>query len=232
VSAGKRSCNSLQHVRIIILGVLFILHYSCGRSNKNEPEKKEKLNYLHDIYPFISDSLVNVVIEIPAGTNEKWEVNKQTGNIECQQVTPDSLRMIDYLVYPANYGFVPQTLLSETDGGDGDPVDVFILGPSIPRGEIVKVRIVGIIHMIDDYELDPKLLAVDFDSPVLDVSSYEMLVNKYPGVVEIIRLWLSNYKGPGYIDILSVNDENDALHYLKRANFDYIELQTKQQRQQ
>ena len=226
--AGKLWCIILQPVRIFILGVVLASVLSCVSSNKTEPEIKEKLNYLHDISPFTSDSLVNVVVEIPAGTNEKWEVNKQTGNIEWQQVTPDSMRIIDYLVYPANYGFVPQTLLSETIGGDGDPVDVFILGPSIAQGRIVKAKIVGIIHMMDDSVWDSKLLAVDITSPGFNVNSYDMLVNQYPGVIEIMKLWLSNYKGPGYVDILSVNDETDALRYLKRANFDYIELQTKQ----
>ena len=214
-------------MRIIIFGGLFILLFSCGRSNKAEPEIKENLNYLHDIAPFTSDSLVNVVIEIPAGSNQKWEVNKETGRIVWQQVTPDSFRTVDYLAYPANYGFVPQTLLPVTTGGDGDPVDVFVLGQSIVRGNIVKARIVGIIHMMDDNEWDSKLLAVDINSPIFNVYSYEMLVNQYPGVVEIIKLWLLNYKGPGCVDILSVNDETDALQYLKRATFDYIELNTK-----
>lgn len=214
-------------MRFIILGGLFIFILSCVSSNKDEPEIEEKLNYLHDISPFTPDSLVNVVIEIPAGTNEKWEVNKETGNIEWQLVTPDSMRIINYLVYPANYGFVPQTLLSEAIGSDGDPVDVFVLGPSIARGKIVKAKIVGIIHMMDDSVWDSKLLAVDFTSPGFNVNSYEMLVNQYPGVIEIMKLWLLNYKGTGRVDILSVNDETDAISYLQRANFDYIELQTK-----
>ena len=208
---------------LFTLCVLILLH-ACGNSDRDENTVINAHNYLHDIAPFTSDSLVNVVIEIPAGTNQKWEVNKETGQIEWEQVTPDSFRVIDYLPYPANYGFVPQTLLPEASGGDGDPVDVFVLGSSIAREKIVKVRIVGIIHMLDDNEYDSKLLAVNTDEPGFDVNSFEMLNNNYPGVIDIIKLWLLHYKGPGSVEILSVNDEKDAVRYLKTAYNDYIEL--------
>ena len=200
-----------------------ILLNACDNSGRNENTVIYAHNYLHDIAPFTSDSLVNVVIEIPAGTSQKWKVNKVTGRIEWEQVTPDSFRLIDYLPYPANYGFVPQTLLPEASGGDGDPVDVFVLGSSIDREKIVKVRIVGIIHMLDDNESDSKLLAVSTDMPGFAVNSYEILNNNYPGVVDIIKLWLLHYKGPGSVEILSVNDEKDAIRYLKTAYNDYIE---------
>jgi inorganic pyrophosphatase len=201
--------------------VLILLHVCC---NPNRPEQPvvETTDFLHGIAAFTFDSLVNVVIEISAGTTEKWEVNKENGQIEWEQVMPDSLRTIDYLGYPANYGFVPQTLLPTTTVGDGDPVDVFVLGTSIARGKIVNVRVVGIIHMLDDHESDSKLLAVAVNEPGFDVHSFEMLVNEYPGVVDIIKIWLLHYKGSGRVEILSVNDEKDALRFLKTAHIDYI----------
>jgi inorganic pyrophosphatase len=205
---------------------VLILLYACGNSGRVENTVINTTNYLHDIVPFTSDSLVNVVIEIPAGTSQKWEVDKVTGQIEWEQVTPDSFRVINYLPYPASYGFVPQTLLPGANGGDGDPVDVFVLGSSIAREKIVKVRIVGIIHMLDDNESDSKLLAVNIDGPGFDVNSYEMLINNYPGVIDIIKLWLQHYKGPNKVKILSVNDEIDAVQYLKSAHVDYNELKT------
>lgn len=203
--------------------VLILLH-ACGNADRHEQPAVEKSDYLHSIAPFTSDSRVNVVIEIPAGTNEKWEVNKVTGQIEWERVTPDSLRIIDYLAYPANYGFVPQTLLPEITGGDGDPVDVFVLGPSIARETIISVRIVGIIHMLDDNESDSKLLAVEAKNSVFDVNSFEMLEKNYPGVVDIIKLWLLNYKGKDRIEILSVHDERHAVRYLREAHNEYINM--------
>ncbi len=206
---------------------VLVLLNACGNKVRVDKEANNPINLLHDISAFTSDSLVNVVIEIPAGTNQKWEVSKTSGQIEWEQVTPDSSRVIDYLPYPANYGFVPQTLLTEASGGDGDPVDVFVLGSSIDREKIVKVRIFGIIHMLDDNESDSKLLAVNIDGPGFDVNSNDMLNNNYPGVTDIIKLWLIHYKGPNKVKILSVNDETDAVQYLKAAHFDYIELKTK-----
>ena len=202
---------------------VLILLYACGNSRRIENASIETHNFLHDIAPFTADSLVNVVIEIPAGTNQKWEVDKVTGQIAWEQVTPDSFRVVNYLPYPANYGFVPQTLLPEGTGGDGDPVDVFVLGSSRDRSEIANVRIVGIIHMLDDDEVDSKLLAVDVNKPDLDAHTYDMLVTAYPGVVDIIKIWLSNYKGPNRGKIISVNDERDAIRFLKTSHIHYID---------
>ncbi len=206
---------------------VLIMLYACGSSGRVEKPLKNSTNFLHDIAPFTSDSLVNVVIEIPAGSNQKWEVNKDNGQIEREQVTPDSMRIVDYLAYPANYGFVPQTILPEASGGDGDPVDVFVLGSSIDRERIIKVRVIGIVHMLDDNESDSKLLAVNTEESGFDVISYEALNKNYPGIIDIIKLWLKHYKGDGQVEILSVNDEKDAVQYLKTAYDDYVELKTK-----
>lgn len=214
---------NLCRMKALFTICVFILLIACGNLGGDENTAIKPHNFLYNIAPFKSDSLVNVVIEIPAGSNQKWEVNKVTGRIEWEQVTPDSVRIINYLPYPANYGFVPQTFLPKATGGDGDPVDVFVLGSSIARERIVKVKIVGIIHMLDNSESDSKLLAVNTEEPGFDINSLEMLTNTYPGVIDIIKLWLINYKGPGKIKILSVNDEKDALRFLNTAHIDYID---------
>jgi inorganic pyrophosphatase len=164
--------NSGRFMKVWIMVFVFILLYACGNADRVEKSVNEKTDFLHDIATFTSDSLVNAVIEIPAGTNQKWEVNKVTGSIEWEHFTPDSSRVIDYLPYPANYGFVPQTGLPLESGGDGDPIDVFVLGPSIAREQIVSVRIIGIIHMLDDHESDSKLLAVSADNKRLNADNF------------------------------------------------------------
>jgi inorganic pyrophosphatase len=201
--------------------LLLILLNACSNKGSVENKVNNSVNLLHDIAPFTSDSLVNVVIEIPAGTNEKWEVDKVSGKIAWEQVTPDSMRVVKYLPYPANYGFVPQTLLTDASGGDGDPVDVFVLGASIDRGSITKVKIVGIINMLDDEKLDSKLLAVNVSESIFNVHTFEMLLNKYPGAVDIIKLWLLNYKGIGRVEIISVGDEKDAIQFLRTTHIAY-----------
>jgi inorganic pyrophosphatase len=207
---------------ILTIGLLVLLN-ACAQKVKEVDAGRRVNHLLHDIAPFTSDSLVNVVIEIPAGSNQKWELNKASGQIEWEQVSPDSFRVVNYLPYPANYGFVPQTILPEASGGDGDAVDVFVLGPAINRGMVVKVRVLGIIHMLDDDASDSKLLAVNTAESGFDVNSLEMLTQNYPGVIKIIKLWLLNYKETGMVEILSISDEADAVDYVNAAHFDYVE---------
>ena len=73
------------------------------------------------------------MIEIPTGTTAKWEVVKPSGELrwEFDQGRP---RVVRYLGYPGNYGMIPRTLLPKEEGGDGDPLDVVVLGPAVPRG--------------------------------------------------------------------------------------------------
>lgn len=218
----------IQHrMKVLYTVCVTLLFFACFNEDRVKSTTGKSQNLLHDIVPFTIDSIVNVVIEIPAGTSQKWEVNKTTGQIEWEQVAPDSLRVIDYLPYPANYGFVPQTLVSETGGGDGDPVDVFVLGSAIARETIINVRIVGMINMLDDNESDVKLLGVNVNETGFDVHSYQMLMTEYHGVVDIIKLWLLHYKGPDRIEILSIDDERDAIRFLKTAHKDYIDQKTK-----
>ncbi|MCH7396821.1 inorganic diphosphatase [Belliella sp. DSM 107340] len=200
-----------------------LLLLSCGVAEKTEHLDPDQINLLHGIAPFTSDSLVNMVIEIPAGTNQKWEVNKNSGHLEWQKITADSSRVVDYLSYPANYGFVPQTLLSEATGGDGDPVDVFVIGESIERGQIVTCRIIGMIDMMDSGESDGKLIAVPIPSHFEKLYTIEDLENYYPGVLDILKIWLSNYKGSGKVEVLSVENNLVANIYLKEAIEDYIQ---------
>jgi inorganic pyrophosphatase len=54
--------------------------------------------------------------------------------------------------------------------------------------------------------------------------TFEMLVNNYPGVIDILQIWLSHYKGQGRIEILSVQDEKHAIRYIKEAHNDYINM--------
>ena len=91
-----------------------------------------------------------VVTEIQKGSKMKYEIDKSTGMLMLDRVLKTSM------VYPANYGFIPRTL-----GGDGDPLDAFVLmnEPVAPM-TIVRCRPIGIINMIDDGEADEKIIAV------------------------------------------------------------------------
>ena len=89
---------------------------------------------------------IQVVIEIPAGRTEKWEVSKEDGNLKWN-FKKGKPRVLKYIGYPGNYGMVPRTLLSKESGGDGDPLDIILLGPPLNRGEITSAKLIGVIHL-------------------------------------------------------------------------------------
>jgi len=141
-----------------------------------------------------SDKTYNMIVEIPAGTNEKWEVSKKTGKIEIN-LKHGKKRVINFLPYPGNYGFIPQTKLSRVIGGDDDPIDVLLLSNSFERGSVVKVKIIGGLDFLDRGERDTKLIAV-LDKGVLShINTIEELFYKHPNILSIVKLWFEGYKG-------------------------------------
>jgi len=140
------------------------------------------------------DGTINVVIEIPAGTTAKYEVSIKSGLIELEQKN-GAPRFVQYLGYPCNYGNIPRTILSKDKGGDGDPVDALVLGPSIPTGSVVKTRPLGILSLIDGGEIDDKVVLVMENSPFSACRDMVDLEAKFPGVTTILKTWFTSYKG-------------------------------------
>ena len=92
----------------------------------------------------------NTIIEIPKGSNNKYEIDKETGLIALDRANYSSAP------YPFDYGFVPQTLWD-----DGDALDVILLTTyPLNVGILVEARPVGIMNMTDDGESDDKIIAV------------------------------------------------------------------------
>lgn len=172
-------------------------------------------------FPAVGDSdLVNAVIEIPAGTNEKWETSDSGELIEWEK-TKSGYRVVQYLPYPANYGMVPGTLLSKDRGGDGDPLDIVLLGPSRPRGHVVHAVLIGVLKLTDAGEMDDKLIAVDPKGPLGSVSDMKDLDARYPGVSEILEIYFENYKGLGIMRSGGYGDRDLAMRILQAAVDDF-----------
>ncbi|PAF41840.1 inorganic diphosphatase [Helicobacter sp. 11S03491-1] len=93
---------------------------------------------------------INAVIEIPYGSNIKYEIDKESGAVVVDRI------MYSAMFYPANYGFVPNTL-SE----DGDPADILVLNEyPLQAGSVIKCRLIGVLIMEDEGGMDEKLLAL------------------------------------------------------------------------
>ena len=103
----------------------------------------------HLPYEFMS------VIEIPSGSSIKYELDKTTGLLKVDRVLYSAVH------YPANYGFIPQTLAE-----DDDPLDVLVLcqEPVTPL-TLVRSRVIGLMTMVDSGKKDHKILAVAMDDP-------------------------------------------------------------------
>lgn len=126
------------------------------------------MNLLHDIPPGTKDE-INVIIENPRGSKNKYEINKETGVITLDRVLHTAQD------FPVEYGFVPQTLWD-----DGDALDMILLSTyPFTTGVIIPTRPVGLLPMIDGGENDYKILGVPVGDPrfanVLDISD----VNKH-----------------------------------------------------
>lgn len=112
------------------------------------------LNLWHDVpHGENTPDELNVIIEIPKGSNNKYEIDKETGLIALDRANYSSSP------YPADYGFVPQTLWH-----DGDALDVIVLTTwPINVGVVARVRPVAVMEMIDGGESDFKIIAVPRD---------------------------------------------------------------------
>lgn len=180
-------------------------------------------NFLRD-YPARADGgLVDAVVEIPAGACEKWEV--KLDGVMHWDMKDGKPRHVKYLGYPCNYGMVPRTLLGKELGGDGDPLDMLVLGPSLPRGTVVPVRVLGLIHLIDAGDKDDKLIAVPVESPLAKATSVKQLDEMFPGITTILAAWFENYKGKGALQCGGFADAAEAEALLTAAmhSFDAAE---------
>ena len=96
-----------------------------------------------------------VIIEVPMGSKNKNELDKNTGLLKLDRV------LFSAVHYPANYGFIPRTFCD-----DGDPLDALVLGqePVHPL-TIVEARAIGVMQMRDEKGLDDKIVAVSIRDP-------------------------------------------------------------------
>jgi inorganic pyrophosphatase len=123
-----------------------------------------------------------VIVEIPKGSTNKYELDKATGLLKLDRVLYSSVH------YPADYGFIPRTYC-----GDGDPLDVLVLGqePVFPL-TIVDARAVGVMRMRDEKGTDDKIVAVSVGDPWF--ASYRDKADLPPHVLRQVRRFFEDYK--------------------------------------
>jgi len=147
--------------------------------------------------------LLHFVNEIPLGSQAKMEIaTDEEWNPIKQDTKNGELRFILHGPLPWNYGAIPQTWedpshrLEGTEfGGDNDPVDVVELGAALPFGAVARVKVLGALGLIDDGEIDWKLLAIAETDPLFSRLNDLDDVEKYlPNRIDEVREWYRVYK--------------------------------------
>src|SRR5437899_700352 len=108
--------------------------------------------------PAYSDNKqLQAVIEIPAGSAHKYKYDPETHTFPVDQKAGRE-QIVDFLPYPGNYGFIPSTRLAKNRGGDGDGLDILVIGESRETGTVMEVLPLGIILLEVAGELDYKVI--------------------------------------------------------------------------
>lgn len=128
---------------------------------------------------------VNVIIEIPANADPvKYEIDKDTEALWVDRFMGTSM------VYPCNYGYIPQTLAA-----DGDPVDVLVMTPyPLQAGSVIRVRPIGILKMTDEAGGDAKLLGVPVEKLLPSYKCYQTVADVPQEFLERIQHFFEHYK--------------------------------------
>ncbi|XP_072095212.1 inorganic pyrophosphatase-like [Mobula birostris] len=167
---------------------------------------------LHDIPLWASESqnVFNMVVEVPRWTNAKMEIaTKEPLNPIKQDVKKGEMRFVanifPYKGYIWNYGALPQTWEDPTHTddltkyrGDNDPIDVCEIGTKVyERGEVIQVKVLGTLAMIDEGETDWKIIAINIKDPDADkFNDIDDVRRLKPGYLEASVDWFRRYKVP------------------------------------
>jgi len=138
----------------------------------------------HDVY--VDDTLIEhafpVVIEVPMGSKNKYELDKESGFLRLDRV------LYSAVYYPANYGFIPRSFCD-----DSDPLDVLVLmqEPVHPL-TVVQGRAIGAMRMRDEKGLDDKIIAVAVDDPAFADYTHHPQLPQH--TMKEIRRFFEDYK--------------------------------------
>jgi inorganic pyrophosphatase len=150
---------------------------------------------------------INIVVEISKGSKVKYELDKDTGLLEVDRVLYSSV------VYPENYGFIPQTLAD-----DDDPLDAIVLMQEpIQPMSLLEVRPIGLLPMVDEGENDENILCVHVEDPQYEAFTH---VNELPEHrLNEIKQFFKEYKNleQKEVEVGDISGPEDAFEYIRRA---------------
>lgn len=173
---------------------------------------------VYELDAFTPENVLQAVIEIPAGSNAKIEYNSITKTFENDQIDGQD-RIIKYLPYPGNYGFIPGTFSDPKTGGDGDALDILVLSPSLPTGTVLQVIPIGVMKLLDNGETDYKIIAIPAEENLQTIQAATLLdlEKSYPQIKEIVTAWFLNYNPNDPSQNLGWENEKKALAEIQKS---------------
>lgn len=155
------------------------------------------------------DGEINVVVEIPTGSNHKIEWDRENACFMLDRVEPMAFAK------PCNYGFIPQTL-----DEDGDELDALVITDQpLTTGIYLKAKILGVMKFVDDGEVDDKIICVPADDRN-NGDCYETLADLPKRTLEQIEFHFNHYKDlkkPGTTKVEKFGDVAEAKEVIKAA---------------
>ncbi len=184
-------------------------------ANIDHAPSKYMLNLLHVLPAFADEAKLraNVIVELSAGTINKYEIITESGQLKLDRVGYSSL------AYPFAYGAIPCTW-----DQDNDALDVVIAGvtESLIPGCLVEIRIIGIIKFNDGGEVDDKVIGVLADDKRMDhITSYEQLGGHWQKEAEHYLEHYKDLKKPGTCKVDGFFDVAEAVHIIKECEERY-----------
>ena len=153
------------------------------------------------------------VIEIPKGSKKKYELDKSTGLIRLDRILFTSTH------YPQNYGFIPKTLAD-----DNDPLDVLVLcSETLDPLTIVECYPIGVVKMVDNNEVDEKIIAVPLRDPVN--SGYRDISTLPQHILQEISHFFEVYKALEHSEtsVSMIDNHDKAQEIIERSIKHYLE---------
>ena len=131
----------------------------------------------------VDGGIINVVVEIPHGSNQKIEWDRKIGAMKLDRIEPQ------IFAKPTNYGFIPQTL-----DEDGDELDALIITDlPLPTGIYMEARVIGVMKFVDDGEVDDKVVVVPADDRH-NGNAIKTLADLPPQLIKQIEFHFNHYK--------------------------------------
>ena len=130
------------------------------------------------------DNYIDMIVEIPFSTNIKYEYDEKLKLLRCDRLLSTSM------IYPGNYGFIPNTM-----GGDNDPIDILLVSNiKLTPGCVVNVKIIGLLETEDEKGKDEKIICVPHEDVDINSLNINNLDDINENILLKIKFFFENYK--------------------------------------